>query len=136
MSLSKKLFTLGIIAAILTLVFYNPHDAEYSKEVDREIRLAAAICESSRDWVLGNRNRLKLDEATLKHIRVKGEYVTLEHVKYPKVLFFHDGFEHPTAQVDLVCHFKDPRGGFGRTSDGYFFDYQGNVWVNRTRMRR
>jgi len=101
-SKAKKIFTLVVFAAILALIFYRPHGPEYAAEVDKEIVLAQKICENTREWALNNLSSLKMDERTLKNVAVNGQVVKFKHIRDPKILYFHDGFAHPNAQVELV----------------------------------
>lgn len=132
---SKKIFATFVVLAILIMVFYRPHGAEYAAEVDKEIVIAQRMCEKSREWALSNLSRLKMDESTLKHIKINGQEVKFKHIKHPKVLFFHDGFVHPNAQVELFCQIKDPRTDFMRGTNEYFYDYRRAKWVSNTRTR-
>ena len=122
----------AIVLGVLFLFLYNPYDEEYFEEVEKEIVLAKKICENSRNFILSHQKRLTLDNNVLRDIKVNGKKVELEHVKYPKVLFFHTGYGHKGAHNELYCSFSDPR----KSSMTYYFEYERSMWVPRTRTRR
>lgn len=135
-SLGKKIFTIFVIIAIVILIFYRPNDADHAAAVDREIVIAQRLCEESRGWALNNLSRLKMDESSLKNFSINGQIIKFEHIRYPKVLFFHDGFDHPNSQAELFCEIKDPRTDFMRGTNEYFYDYRRMVWRDNMRTRR
>ncbi len=130
-------FKLGVAAiviiGILYAAVYNPYDEDYLIEVEDELKLARLICENSVDWVLANKERLKLDNNVLEHIKVQDKKIELEHVKYPRAVLLHDGFGHPNAQVEFYCTFEDPRGNTGKS---FYFDYRQRLWIDKTISRR
>ncbi len=129
----KLLVAAAVIGGVSYVVFYNPYDKEYYTEVERELGLARLICENSEEWVLSNEEHLKMDDNTLDRIRVNGQLIKLEHVKYPKAVLLHDGFHHPNAQIEFYCTFEDPRGNTGRE---FFYDYHRHTRVDKTISRR
>ena len=128
-----KLFIAGtIVLIILVIAFNDPYDEEYLQEVERELIIAKNICESSVNYVAKHSKKLKLGNNVLDKIPVNGKIYKLEHVDYPKVLFFHTGYKHKNAGNELYCSSSDPRG----SSKDFFFDYEYRRWVKQMRMRR
>ena len=120
------------------VVFGFGYDDDYHQQVEKEKKLAVAICENSANWVFADPNRLKHGKSGLENVRVNGKLVKLEHVKYPKVLFLDSGIRNITLDGrgattnDIFCFFKDPRS----SSSGYYYNYETRQWVDKARFRR
>lgn len=126
----------AIIVTVLYVIFLNPRDSEYFKNVAKEIEIAKQICINSSKSVLNNMERLKLDNNKLDDIEVNGKIPELKYVRIPEVIFMHNGYARAGQKKELYCTFPDPRGSNEFGSGNYFYDYEDRMWVAKTRTRR
>lgn len=134
---SKLKLAIGAVIAglLFTLIFFNPRDKEFMKEVTIEIEIAKQICEQSRETILGERSRLKLGNNILNDIPIDGKIPIFRHMYYPKVMFMRNGFGTDDSIEELYCTFSDPRGANEYGSGNYYYDYKTLQWVARTKTR-
>lgn len=125
-----------IVLSVVYAILFNPRGREYSREVDEEIKIAMRICENSQDYVMNNRERLKLSNNKLDDIPVEGVIPRLRHVRTPEVILLHSGYRHANARQAFFCTFNDPRGKAADSSSGYYYDYTQRAWVDTALNRR
>lgn len=129
-SKGKLILAALIVIGIISALFLNPHDAEYHQAVQAEIEIAKKLCEQSRDIVVNNMDRLKLDDNQLRDIPVDGQVPEFRYIGIPRAVLFHSGFAYAGSYKELYCTFKDPRGAVNGPSASYFYDYNEQKWVN------
>ena len=123
-----------IIAGIVYVIFGGAYGKKYHEGVQRELRIAATLCENSLPYVAQNEAYLKLGNDFLKNVKVNGKLQKFEYIKHPKIVFYDTGFGkigNRPAETDLFCSFKDPR-----TNQNYYFKYDTGKWVDKVRLRR
>ncbi|MCB9983128.1 MAG: hypothetical protein H6861_05585 [Rhodospirillales bacterium] len=132
---SRLIAAAMIVLALLYIILGPRFGREYQKEIYYELQLTAAICENSREWVLNNRQRLKMGQGDLRDIPVNGRPVKLKYVKYPTVMFMDSGIKMANSQrtaTEIYCVYADPR----IAGDRKYYKYDEQIWVEKVRFRR
>lgn len=129
------IFAALILVIALYLGFKTPQGSAYNQQVSEELNLAVALCENSIGYVMSDPKRLKHGKSDLQNLKLNGQKVELEYVRYPQILFLDSGIRNITREKtarDIYCYVKDPRSSGAE----YYFNYETRRWVDRVRFRR
>lgn len=129
---SQPRFKLGVAALIIVVlpvfIFSRPQGSDFRRHATQEIEIARKICIVSYDHVMANPDRLKMDNNVLNDIPVDGEIPRLKYVRYPKVVYMHNGFARINTEESFYCVIEDPRGVNEYGTSAYYYDYKDRSW--------
>ncbi len=132
----SKFLSYIVIGLIVYVTFLNPHDRKFYRDAAKEVQIARYICETSIDWVMLNRKRLKLGHSDLRNFKYDGKNTAnFKRMSYPEILFYDTGVRSAigddTNHVQLLCTYKDPR-----DNSKHYYNYRIRSWVSGARYHR